>query len=843
MNQTLNFHDIQGNILRGYKFAAGIHYFVHLHDRDTGRALLRDLVPEVTRARPWTTPPVIAVNVALTFSGLQTLGVEQSILEALPDAFTEPIRTRAPRELGDDPEEWEAKLGTSDTHVVVMLASNEPPQDGAASLPGRFPRLACAGLWLMQRLRVHYARRVYRQYVETLPDEQREHFGFADGFGQPAVEGMSNNLPGQGTPQPETGAWNDIKAGEFILGYPNEDGETESGPAAWLLYDGSYMVYRKLEQDVPLFREVVSRQARAYAKAELDAGNVTTELSSRAGFELMAAKLVGRWRDARPLELFPGPDRDVDLRTQGGGRVDNDFRYGDDPNGYTCPLGAHVRRTNPRDLLGVHHPEARRHRIIRRGMPYGPAYDGWDGEGEATVAEKPDDAKRGLIFICFNADLERQFEVVQGQWCNDGNDFNLGAQQDFLLGSRQSGRMTIEGDPPFFAGREERMVITRGCEYLLMPGLAALERLSAPPAAVTSREVIPPEEPAATRAVVELVLNEMHRTYANARPMRRGQHPKPHAVLEAEFIVKDVPADLRHGLFARSGRYKAWIRYSSSHSPPRSDAKPDAQGMAIKVMGVDGQMLGFNGEKILPSERCRSTQDFVLVNHRVFFLRDAQEVAEFARVVTATVSLRDAKLHALEFFLRRGNLHGARTLQETIGTRPLNPLDLRYWSQTPYALGDDHAVKYSVRPKGPPLGAMGARRSDWNALENAINNALAPVDAEYWFELRVQRQADPVLMPIEDPRVRWSERDSPSRTVAMIRIAHQDFTTQERRDLGENLSFTPWHSLWAHRPLGGINRVRRAVYEASSDLRHALNGAPRSEPGGTIDVCPPRMPN
>lgn len=854
---NLNFHDIQGNILRGYNFAAAIHYFVKVHDEASGRALLRDLLPEVTHAHEWTKRPAIALNIALTYSGLEILGVEETVLESLPCAFREPIRERAARELGDEPDAWDAELGTPDTHILVLLASSETPRgQPEESLPARYPQLECASSWLMDRVRAHNATPVHRQDVARLP-HQREHFGFADGLGQPAVEGMTNNVPGQGTPEEDPRAWRDIKAGEFILGYPDEDGEYADcvcGPAAWLVYDGTYMVYRKLEQNVPRFRRLLSRQAAAYAQATFDCGRITPQLSAHASFELMAAKLVGRWRDGQALELEPGPNRHAagDLRAQSQESIDNDFRYGNDLDGLICPVGAHIRRTNPRDL-GPTGQDARRHRIIRRGMPYGPPYPDWDGTGEHTHpphedrqsepphengqeanAEKPKRGERGLIFICFNADLERQFELVQGQWCNDGNNFGLGAEQDFLLGSRKTGRMTIEGDPAFFASRDERLVITRGCEYLLMPGLAALERLSAPPAAVSALETITPEEPAATQRVVDLVLEEMHRYYDHTRPMRRGQHPKPHAVLEADFIVADVPQDLRFGLFAAAKTYRAWIRFSSSQSPPHSDAQPDAQGMAIKVVGV-------KGEKILADERWLTTQDFILVNHPNFFLRDAQDVAEFGQSVTAAASVADVKCQALAFFLRRRNLCGALTLRKTIATKPSNPLDVEYWSQTPYALGDNHAVKYSARPSGPPIGGLGVPPSDWDALEEAIAKALAPVDAEYWFEFRVQRQGDPATMPIEDPTVRWNERDSRFRTVAMIRIRHQEVTTPERREFGENLSFTPWHSLWAHRPLGAINRVRRAVYPASSRLRHRRNGAQFCEPGTPEKSCPPRM--
>ncbi|HSS62507.1 MAG TPA: catalase family protein, partial [Candidatus Limnocylindrales bacterium] len=462
----------------------------------------------------------------------------------------------------------------------------------------------------------------------------------------------------------------------------------------------------------------------------------------------------------------------------------------------------------------------------------------------------PDDGQdRGLIFICFNADLERQFELVQGQWCMDGNDFGLGGEQDYLLGSNEQERLTIEGEPPFFVTREtgdpvrsngshprvdphqDRLVYTRGCEYLFMPGLAALERLSAPPSRAADLEVIPPAEPAATHTTVGLVLEEMRRNYANSRPARRGQHPKTHACVRAKFIVKNVPEELRFGLFdvENEREYDAWVRFSASHSKVRSDAKPDAQGIAIKVMGVDG-------EKILPRERYATTQDFVLVNHRMFFLRNARDVAEFARAITATLSVRDAELRAIGFFLRHRDLRGARILQSTIGKRPPNPLDLTYWSQTPYALRDI-AVNYSVKPLTWTEGA--ADPSDWNGLGHAIETFLAPQNAVFEFEFRIQPQVDPIRMRIEDPTRPWNERDSHPRPVAIIRIAHQDASAQERLNFAENLSFTPWHALWDHRPLGGINRVRRAVYAASSDLRHRLNGVSAWEPDPTSGLSRP----
>ena len=181
------------------------------------------------------------------------------------------------------------------------------------------------------------------------------------------------------------------------------------------------MVWRKLHQDVAGFRAQLARQAQHLGLDE----------------ELVAAKLVGRWRDGSPLVLRPdGPDPALgdDKRRA------NDFRYGDDQLGLRCPRGAHVRRANPRDTLGWEGRLTARHRILRRGMPYGPAL----AEGE------PDDGEaRGLLFVCLQASIARQFEIVQSQWCNDGNAFGLGREADPITGPAGGEvRHIIEGDPP-----------------------------------------------------------------------------------------------------------------------------------------------------------------------------------------------------------------------------------------------------------------------------------------------------------------------------------------------------------------------------------------------------------
>lgn len=818
---TPELNDIQGNILHAYNFPAGVYSFVRVPDAERGRGLLREILPEISDAREWRERPPIATNVAVTYAGLQALGVDESVLETLPAAFRGRVIDRACA-LGDvgpsDPAQWDKRIGSStsavalgsgEAHILVLVAAGRRDEDEP---------LNEAVTRLDERLKRSGSECIHRQPVRAL-DGQREHFGYADGFGQPAIEGVSRNWPGQGTALLEQRAWRDIKAGEFILGYPDEEADCLSGEAAWLLRNGSFMVYRKLRQDVALFRRRLSEQASRYAQ--------TAGVPSEGSFELLAAKLVGRWRDGNAIELDQRLDRPGDLQTRFHRRVDNDFRYGEDRQGLICPRGAHIRRANPRDLLGPDGTAARRHRIIRRGMPYGEPYP----EGEEAQAHDAGD--RGLIFMCFNADLERQFEVIQGQWCNDGNAFGLGSDQDYLLGNRSS-KVIIEGDPPFLVSNEPGLVVTRGCEYLLMPGLAALYRLCTTPSRQQSDlEAVPDDESDAITEIVELVRQEMRRNYASSRPVRRGQHPKSNGCVKGKFIVGDVPPDLRHGLFEQPGEYDAWIRFSGSHATLQSDAKRDAHGMAIKVIGLPGH-------KVVHEDRRASTQDFVLVNHDVFFCRDANECAHFAKVVTATGSLPPgpvSKLRVLRFYLPlnpvRWRLRGLLNLVATISTRIKNPLAVRYWSQTPYALGP-YAVKYSVRPQTTlrRRAHKAQKTQKYDSLEEVVAATLRPANARFVFDFLVQRQADPSSMPVEDPTVRWSERDSAFRRVATILINHQDedVMSQRRRNWSENLSFTPWNTSWAHRPLGGINRVRRAVYRASSELRHELDGAPHFEP-------------
>lgn len=442
-NVALNRSDLQGNILRGYALPHSAYLFLRVDDQAPGRRWLGELAPRVTTAQPWSQgKPETTLNVALTYAGLQALGTPAEALAAFPEDFRQGMAARA-QQLGDTgahaPGRWESGLGTGEANILVMVNAQS-----AGALDEEVGRILAG---VTDGLAV-----VCEQRAAGL-EGNREHFGFSDGFSQPAIEGDGvRATPGQGTPE-AGGVWSELELGDFILGYPDSDQEVPPAPAGPLGRNATYMVYRKLHQDVALFRRMLREAAADFPGGE----------------ELLAAKIVGRWRDGTPLVLSPdGSHRERFSSLE----AINDFRYEEDLDGRRCPVGAHVRRVNPRDALGWHGKRSRRHRMIRRGMPYGPLLP--DGVTE------DDGGERGLIFVCFCASLARQFEVVQRQWCADGNIFGLGDDKDFLLldDDRDTAKMTIQGDPPHFLAPQPRTVTVRGGEYLLVPGIAGLGELT-----------------------------------------------------------------------------------------------------------------------------------------------------------------------------------------------------------------------------------------------------------------------------------------------------------------------------------------------------------------------------
>lgn len=332
------------------------------------------------------------------------------------------------------------------------------------------------------------------------------------------------------------------------------------------------------------------------------------------------------------------------------------------------------------------------------------------------------------------------------------------------------------------------------------PGLIPLSRPSDNP-----WEIEPIGEADAI-AVVTAMIETQVRTAAISPPARRDAHPKAHGCVSAQVrVLGELPAPLRTGLFATPGVYAAWIRFSNGSGKLQADRIGDARGMAIKVMGVAGSASG--------------TQDLIVINHPVFFVRNAVDYIAFQRATNPA-----------GFFFPGWNpfqfrLHELLAALAVTRRKVSTPLNTTYWSMTPFLFG---AVpcKFSVRPVGAP--SMFEDRSTPNFLHDNLAKALNAADAQ--FDLCVQRQTDAKSMPVEDPTIPWSETAAPFVPVARITIPRQSFDRPVRIAFGENLSFTPWHGLPEHRPLGGINRARRAVYETISRVRHEINGSRREEP-------------
>ncbi len=344
-------------------------------------------------------------------------------------------------------------------------------------------------------------------------------------------------------------------------------------------------------------------------------------------------------------------------------------------------------------------------------------------------------------------------------------------------------------------------------------------------------ETVEPDE-AQTVAQLEGSFDEILRTtsrdYGKAV---RGVHAKAHGILEAELeILSDLPAEVAQGLFARSGRHKVLMRFSTNPGDVLDDSIGLPRGLAWKVMDVDGERL--------PGAAGR-TQDFIMVNGPVFPAPNPKKFAGNLKLLSKTTDKAEWAKKALSFALR-----GAEAVLEAVGTESAtlknmggapnsHPLGETYYSVVPFRHGD-HVAKYQVAPVSAGLTALTGTRIDTAGRPDAIREdmqaAIARTDAVW--EVRVQLMRDPETMPIEDATVEWQQAESPFVTVARLHAAPQDsWATTKVAHVDDNLRFSVWTGLAAHQPLGGINRVRRPVYEHSADFRRAFNGCPLHEPG------------
>ena len=485
--------DIQGFVTSGFGHLRHTAYLCfEITDVSAGRKWLAGIVRRVTTAKGWRSAPEgskrkpeATVNLAFTWNGLAALGVSDAALCSFPRAFREGMAdpARAASVLGDigdsAPDRW-LFGGPANTpiHAVLILhaLTEQQLEDLVADL-----RDPTGGAIEIEAA----SQRGYRR------EDNKEHFGFRDGIAQPRIAGIKGQL-----------APNILPTGNFILGYPDHYKFVAQGP-------GRSRCRRPRRHLAPLSR---TRTFRAETSATWDA---TAPMSSfgnsnrmwrvsgtscwrrRSGPGMPANSASpgslriswGRWPSGAPLVLRPHND-DSSLATH------DEFSYAQlDPNGVRCPFGSHIRRTNPRDVIRPSGTEqstnmSNAHRILRHGSIFGPplfdlsTLDGLGDEDSLPFGEPRDDGRsRGLHFLCINAGIERQFELIQQQWVNNPAFNGLVANQDPLIGENrrdtpQPSRMTIEGNGGWRTEPVPRFVKTVGGAYLFMPGMRTLRFLA-----------------------------------------------------------------------------------------------------------------------------------------------------------------------------------------------------------------------------------------------------------------------------------------------------------------------------------------------------------------------------
>jgi Dyp-type peroxidase family len=438
---VLDLHEIQATVLRQRPAPYfGTHVSLRVDDARAGRAFLRRLTPHVDSAAGWWNAADAWLAIAISYSGFEALGVPQNSLQSFPEAFRLGMAARAPQ-LGDegvnDPVHWEHPFGTGQIHIGVSAFSDTEEKWRRMLATARQQYEGFSGVTVLGT-----------QDFGAQPGDLNP-LGYKDGIDQPAIEGDGGEpLPGQGRP---------IKAGEFILGYPGEAGIALPMPQPDILgRNGTYVGLRKYQSHVGAF----NRFLRLHSDTEEER-------------ELLAAKLVGRWRSGAPLTLSP----EVDNPALGADpRRNNDFNYSQDPRGRKAPFGCHIRRMNPRDTELAILTDVNQHRLIRRGTTYGPPYDA------NAISKEDDEVPRGAIFLFISAKAMATMEFLQHEWINDGNFIGAGSERDPIIGLQQEGAtFTIPREPVRHrVPGIETFNVLRGGEYFFMPSLSALRWLGEP---------------------------------------------------------------------------------------------------------------------------------------------------------------------------------------------------------------------------------------------------------------------------------------------------------------------------------------------------------------------------
>jgi Dyp-type peroxidase family len=485
--ERIEWEDVQRVVLSGYTclpYSAYMLWRFQPEMRTEKKEWLADLVRKLTAVEldDPSSKQQPAINLALTASGLRHLGIREPELDSFSLEFLEgmaPKRTRErpiPRRtniLGDlgasSPESWDWggwKEKSDIEGLLLLFAADETSLQKLIKAEREAMYSIADGEPIVLKGRLY-------------PD-MKEHFGYVDGLSQPKIEGRpkrTKNKDPDKNNRSEIETRSEIKPGEFLLGYLNERGaRVTNGQGRDVRRNGTYLVFRQLEQDVAAFNAFLSDVAKRIGEYE----------------DWVAARLLGRWRNGDPL-VAKGPETQAAANSKGADAKaadakgpcaeatasKNDFLYYyEDRSGLTCPIGAHIRRANPRDSLGPDPETALRlsnmHRIIRRGRPYGKRWE--------PNAEKPDGKRveRGMLFIALNADIAGQFEMIQHSWLNNPHFNGLYSGTDPISHFSDGEGITIQNRPVnLHINRPAPFVMVRGGAYFFLPGIQALRDLAA----------------------------------------------------------------------------------------------------------------------------------------------------------------------------------------------------------------------------------------------------------------------------------------------------------------------------------------------------------------------------
>ena len=469
MSASFNPADIQGNILRGYHKPRVRHLVLEVTDRAEARRWLAasvsgrsDAVPQITTEEPWQTKPDTTFNIGVTFEGLRALGVAQSSLDTFPTEYKEGMTVRATKlgDVGDSaPDKWPEPFDkTQRIHLIATIFADEVAQ---------LDRIKQQALGRSRGLNL------LGQRDGFCFDGDFVHFGYTDNISQPKFAEI-HDADDLSDPQPFA------PLGTVLLGYDtNFEGLTWRIPDPQALgHNGTFNAFRILEQDVEGFEAYLDEAADILMTHPQ--GTILLPLGAEASIkpgvdrraalrEVVAAHMCGRWRDGTPMALSPDKPDPSASRTN--------FDYGDSmrfPDGGRCPFGSHVRRTNPRGAIIVQRVANFSRRLVRRGMPYGPAYKPND--------ELTKDTERGLLGNFIGASLGAQFEAMACDWVNVGLlDPRVSGSNDPLIGTnavetgwfdlllKSGAAIRLRGLP--------RFVTTRGGAYTFLPSVSAIRYL------------------------------------------------------------------------------------------------------------------------------------------------------------------------------------------------------------------------------------------------------------------------------------------------------------------------------------------------------------------------------